>query len=108
MPEMDQLLDSEEVLGHELVYGELLMGDRGGRPALLALYRELEWVPPVSHWDVVDFVAARGLHGRGIGWVDAHLLASSVAAGTPIWTADLRFAQLAAELRVGYRLHCPR
>jgi len=99
---LDALLDQGEVLAHELVYGELLIGDRGGRPALLASYEKLVRVPSIAHAEVVELVRARKLHGRGVGWIDVHLLASTVVAGTVLWTADPRLADVASELNVAY------
>ena len=43
---LDALLDRDEVAGHELVYGELLIGDRAGRAKLLGAY---EQNPPSEH-----------------------------------------------------------
>ncbi|HEX7476994.1 MAG TPA: PIN domain-containing protein [Polyangiales bacterium] len=99
---LDQLLDRDEVLAHDLVQGELLIGDRGGRPALLASYQKMLRAPTLSHQDVVVLVRSRKLNGRGIGWVDAHLLASALVARAPLWTADLPLSTIAAELRVSY------
>lgn len=45
---------------------------------------------------------ARGLQGRGIGWVDTHLLASTLVAGARLWTADARLAEIAAETGVAF------
>lgn len=98
----DRLLAADEVVGHELVYGELLIGDRGGRAKLLQEYRRMSYAKTVPHDDVVEFVRARGLHGRGAGWIDIHLLASAVVEKIPLWTADPRLAALAAELGVAY------
>lgn len=99
---LDELLDREEVLGHELVYGELLVGDRKGRSALLADYDAMARAPSVAHGEVVAFVRARHLHGRGIGWIDAHLLASTLVARARLWTADARLDALATALGIGY------
>lgn len=99
---LDELLDRDEVLAHDLVEGELLIGDRGGRPALLGNYQRMLRLPAVSHSEVLAFVRARKLNGRGIGWVDAQVLASAVATHTPLWTADSRLASIAAELRIAY------
>lgn len=96
------LLDREEVSGHEFVYGELLIGDKGGRRQLLTEYERMHQAPQVPHREVVDFVRGRQLHGRGIGWIDAHLLASALVARLKLWTADPRLAALARELRVAY------
>jgi len=102
--ELDQLLTGDAVAGHEFVYGELLVGDRGGRQKLLSSYERMEQVPPVSHSEVVAFVRARKLHGRGIGWVDAHLLASALVGDVQLWTADGPLGTIADELGIAYRL----
>ena len=98
--ELDFLLEHDEVVGHELVYGELLIGDRGGRGKLLANYAQMHQAAVVPHSDVVTFVLARGLHGRGAGWIDIHLLASAIVNRLRFWTADSRVAAMARELRV--------
>jgi predicted nucleic acid-binding protein len=101
--ELDRLLDRDEAAGHDLIYGELLIGDSGAREDLLKAYGLMRWLPNVPHQDVVVFVRARKLHGRGIGWVDAHLLASALAANVPLWTTDERLAYFASELGIRYR-----
>lgn len=101
--ELDRLLSLDEVAGHEFVYGELLVGDRGGRRKLLAAYEQIPQAITVPHREVVDFVRIRGLQGRGAGWVDLHLLASALVEKHSIWTSDSRFANLASELRVAHR-----
>jgi predicted nucleic acid-binding protein len=100
---LDALLAEDRVLGHDLVHGELLIGDRGGRPRLLAAYSDITRARAVAHVDVVELVTARGLQGRGIGWIDAHLLASTLVERCALWTADDRLATIAAELRVAHR-----
>jgi len=105
--ELDRLLEGEEAAGHDLVYGELLMGDSGGRTQLLNSYELILRVPDVGHADVATFVRARKLYGRGVGWIDAHLLASAVVADTPLWTADEHLARLAGELGIAHRLRRP-
>jgi predicted nucleic acid-binding protein len=100
--ELEELLSRDEVSGHELVYGELLVGDEGGRRALLANYERMDRAPLVSHAEVVAFVRDRKLNGRGLGWIDAHLLASALVAQTKLWTADPALATIAANLGVAY------
>lgn len=99
---LDRLLASDQVMGHDLIHGELLIGDRGRRTNLLAALAEIHRANTVPHAEVVEFVRARRLHGRGIGWVDAHLLAASLVERCTLWTADRRLTELAAELRVAY------
>jgi len=100
--ELDGLLSRDEVSGHAFVYGELLIGDRGGRRQLLTAYEQMHQAPVVGHGDVVDFVRDRRLHGRGIGWIDAHLLASALVGRLKLWTTDPRLATLAKELEIAY------
>jgi predicted nucleic acid-binding protein len=102
--ELDRLLGLDAVTGHEFVYGELLIGDRGGRKRLLAAHERMRQAATVPHRDVVEFVRARDLHGRGVGWIDIHLLASAVVGRLQLWTADPRFAAMAGELGVAYEI----
>ena len=44
----------------------------------------------------------RKLHGRGIGWIDVHLLASALVARLKLWTTDPALATVAKELGIGY------
>ena len=99
---LDDLLDRGEVSGHDLVYGELLIGDKGGRATLLTAYSLMHQVAVVPHREVVTFVNARRLHGRGIGWIDVHLLASALVGEVKLWTADPRLATVARELGVNF------
>lgn len=97
-----ELLEAENVVGHALVFGELLIGERGGRARLLSDYALLHQVPEVPHEEVVQFVRSRRLMGRGAGWIDVHLLASTLAARARLWTADPRLQALAVELGVDF------
>ena len=54
----------------------------------------------MPHSDVVAFVRDRRLHGRGIGWIDAHLLASALVGRLRLWTIDPALAMLAKELGI--------
>ena len=99
---LDELLGRDEVAGHEMVFGELLIGDRGGRTKLLQAYAQTQYAVTVSHDEVVEFVRARRLFGRGVGWIDVHLLASAVVGVMQLWTSDSRLAATAAELRIAY------
>jgi predicted nucleic acid-binding protein len=99
---LDALLSRDEVAGHDMIFGELLIGDRGGRTRLLANYAQMHHAPVVRHDEVVEFVRGRRLFGRGVGWIDVNLLASAVVGDCHLWTADPRFRAAAEDLRLAY------
>jgi predicted nucleic acid-binding protein len=101
--ELDKLLGLDQIVGHELVYGELLIGDRGGRRRLLSAYDRMHQARMVPHADVVLFVRARDLFGRGVGWIDVHLLASAIVGRFRFWTADASLSSVAEDLDVAYQ-----
>ena len=100
--ELNRLLSLDEVIGHQFVYGELLIGDRGGRRKLLADYERMDHAKVVPHREVVAFVLNRRLHGLGVGWIDIHLLASAFVERISLWTTDPRLSELAEQLGVAY------
>jgi len=100
---LDALLGRDDVVGHEMVFGELLLGDtNGARKHLLDAYAQMHHAVTVQHEEVVEFVRMRRLSGRGVGWVDINILASAVVGGFHVWTADSRFSAIASDLRVAY------
>ena len=58
--------------------------------------------PVVPHADVVAFVCDRRLHGCGIAWIDAHLLASTLLGRLRLWTIDPPLAVLAQEFGIAH------
>ena len=100
--ELDALLATDEVAAHDLVYGELLIGDRGDRREFFAMYERIHKAEAVPHDEVVAFVRDRDLSGRGVGWIDVHLLASAIVGRMKLWTVDRLFAEAAGRLGVAY------
>ena len=97
------LLANDEVLRHEFVYGELLIGDRGGRATLLAEYSVIRSARTVPHAEVKELVKHRRLYGTGIGWIDAHLLASVLVERSALWTADKPLLEISRSIGVAYQ-----
>jgi predicted nucleic acid-binding protein len=99
---LDTLLAQDRVFGHDLIYGELLIGDLGGRAKLLRAYRQIHQSEMLAHIEVVEFVRARRLQGHGIGWIDAHLLGSALVSHCMLWTADSALREAAQRVGVCY------
>jgi predicted nucleic acid-binding protein len=66
---------------HPFVVGELACGNLRARVEVLGLLQSLPPVPRATEREVLYFIDTHGLMGRGIGYIDAHLLASSRLAG---------------------------
>jgi len=94
------LLLDEQVLCHPFVVGELACGTLQKRSEILSMLKTLPEAHLVEHEEVLSFLEARRLHGRGMGWVDAHLLASTVLTGCNLWTFDKPLRRAAAALNV--------
>ena len=95
------LLDQGIVLMHPFVVGELACGNLGDRETILGLLGGLPTSDVAEHEEALGLLARERLHGRGVGWVDVHLLASAMLSGARIWTLDRRLAAIADELGVG-------
>jgi predicted nucleic acid-binding protein len=83
-----ECLHGGDVLTHPFVVGELALGSMRNRAEIMSLLRSLPGLPVAEHDEVLALVENRQLAGTGIGWVDAHLLASALMAGARIFTAD--------------------
>ena len=98
------LLGRCEVVMHPMVIGELACGNRQNRIQLLSLWRNLPTIGETSHQEALYFLEQNRLMGKGIGWVDLHLLAAVALSGdTLLWTRDKRLAGLAASLGLAFQ-----
>ncbi|MDX9971881.1 MAG: type II toxin-antitoxin system VapC family toxin [FCB group bacterium] len=102
-PLLAAALDAGNVLMHPYVLGELACGNLQNRAEVLTLLAELPAAPVATDPEVLEFIERRTLMGRGIGYIDAHLLASvALGATATLWTRDKRLAVVAAELSMGF------
>ena len=93
------LLNGGEVLGHPFVVGELALGNLRRRDAVLSDLRDLPQAIVASDVEVLGLIDRQTLFGRGIGYVDAHLLAAvRLTAGSSLWTRDRRLHAVSAQL----------
>lgn len=97
-----RLLRDGRVLMHPYVVGELALGRMARRHEVLGLLDNLPRAEVGTDREVRDLVERADLSGRGIGYVDVHLLAATrLTAGAQLWTRDRRLAAAAAHLGVG-------
>jgi predicted nucleic acid-binding protein len=91
-------LERGEIVCHPFVIGEISLGSLRKRDEVLGLMSELPVASLAPHEEVLALVKQRGLAGTGIGWVDAHLIASALEDGVFLWTLDRRLASAARAL----------
>ena len=103
-PHLVSMLDQQEILIHPMVIGELACGNMRDRADMMRLFRRLPKILAASHDEVLFLIEYHQMMGRGIGFIDAHLLASTaMTPSTRLWTNDRRLMVLSSELGVAYR-----
>lgn len=104
IPALAAVLDEGIVLTHPFVVGELACGQLPNRSEVLALLARLPAASRASDAEALEFIGRHSLMGRGIGYIDVHLLASAaLTRDARIWTRDRRLASVALELDLGVK-----
>jgi predicted nucleic acid-binding protein len=99
---LKQLLENNKVVMHPSIVIELALGSLRNRMDTIAMLESLPELPVAELEEVRELIEVRSLYGKGIGFVDAHLLASLLIAAVPteIWTDDKNLADSARSLRL--------
>ncbi|HLA28471.1 MAG TPA: hypothetical protein VJZ49_11310 [Syntrophales bacterium] len=99
---MASLLNDGRVLCHPLIVGELACGNIEDRSVILSFLQLLPMSIEAEHEEVLSFIENNRLMGKGMGYVDVHLITSAVLTGVPVWTLDNKLAQAADSLHIRY------
>ncbi len=97
------LLGEEAVLCHPFVIGELACGNLKNRQEILSLLQSLPQAPQAENGEVLHFIEQNGLMGKGLGWVDVHLLSSVRLAEAQLWTLDKALHKASQEMKISFR-----
>jgi predicted nucleic acid-binding protein len=98
------LLDHDLASIHPYVIGELAMGNLKQRDTLLRELKKLHGAVIAKDDEVLRFIVVQKLSGTGIGYVDAHLLASTqLTPETKLWTRDRRLREAAERLALDFK-----
>jgi predicted nucleic acid-binding protein len=98
-----EALEAEDVLMHPFVIGELACGEIRKRREILDLLSTLPSSAIATNDEVLLFIENHRLMGKGIGYIDAHLLASvTLTDAARLWTRDKRLVTIAEQLRMGF------
>lgn len=102
--QLADLLERGSVLMHPFVVGEIACGNLTHRASILELLCELPAAAVAESEEVLGFIEHHALHGKGIGYVDVHLLASvALTQGASLWTRDKRLQAAADDLGCAYQ-----
>lgn len=99
---LEKLLLNAEVVCHPFIIGELACGNIKNRSEFLSLIQTLPMAPIIDPDEFLYFVEQNKLMGRGIGFVDVHLLASARLSEIPLWTFDKKLKSVSIELNIAY------
>jgi len=92
------LLNDGDVVCHPFIIGELACGNLRNRAEIIFLLRELPLALQADDEEALQFIEDRKLMGKGIGYVDVHLLMSAILTKASLWTLDKRLHDVAGEL----------
>lgn len=96
-----ELLEAGDVLTHPMVIGELACGNLPKRDEVLSLLQQLPSAPAATDDEALTLIEHHRLMGRGVGYVDVHLLAAALLGdGVRLWTEDARLGAVARRLFV--------
>ena len=97
------LLTQGLVCTHPMVIGELACGNLQNRAELISLWQDLPFAIEAGYQEAMFFIESNKLMGKGIGYVDLHLLAATqLTSDTQLWTRDKRLATIAGALGIGF------
>jgi predicted nucleic acid-binding protein len=103
LPALAGALQRKGVLMHPFIVGEIACGSVKKRNEVLEFFAELPRAAVATHEEVMALIESRQLMGRGINYVDAHLLASAaLTAEAKLWTRDKRLHDIAVQLDLAF------
>ena len=99
---LEALLNEGHVVCHPFIIGELACGNLKNRSTILSLLQTLPMATPAEHEEVMRFIENHRLMGKGLGYIDMHLLASAILDRVPLWTLDKKLKQVSSKLGLAY------
>ena len=99
----DQLADylnTGNIVCHPYILGELACGNIKNRDEILNMLSALPSTRVAEHGEVMYLISRHKLHGRAIGWIDAHLLSSALMSKCKLWTLDKPLKKIAKDLNI--------
>lgn len=99
---LEALLNEGDVICHPFIVGELACGNLKNRAEILSLLQALPMAIHAEHEEVMNFIENYSLMGKGLGYIDMHLLASAMLTKVPLWTLDKKLSTISSKLGLEY------
>jgi hypothetical protein len=95
-------LNEDLVACHQFIVGELACGNLSNRSEILSLLQALPLAAYAEHEEVMHVIENYSLMGKGLGFIDMHLLESAMLTKVPIWALDKKLKEVSSRLGLGY------
>ena len=95
---LTQLLEQSQVASHPYIIGELACGILKNGGEIIPLLEALPIVDVLEHMEIMEFIESRKLMSMEIGYIDIHMLGSSLLSNTPLWSYDKSLIKAAISL----------
>lgn len=99
---LETLLNDGKVICHPFIIGELACGNLKNRTEILSLLQSLPMATQAEHEEVMQFIENYRLMGKGLGYIDMHLLASALLTNVPVWTLDKKLSEVSSEIGLAF------
>ena len=99
---LEELLEEGDVVCHPFIVGELACGNLKNRAEVLSLLQALPMAVHADHEEVIQFIENHRLMGKGLGYIDVHLLASANLMKVQLWTLDKRLNEVSSRMGLAY------
>lgn len=98
-----ELLNDDYVACHPFIVGELACGNLRNRTEILLLLQTLPMTIQLEHQEILQFIENNSLMGKGLGYIDVHLIASALSSEVLIWTFDKKLNEVSQKFSLGFR-----
>jgi len=99
---LEKLLNDGEVVSHPFIVGELACGNLKNRNQILIYLQSLPMTSLAEDGEVLKFIEDHQLMGKGLGYIDIHLIASAVLTDVPLWTFDKTLDKINKKIGINY------
>ncbi len=99
---LQKLLEDCRVVTHPFIIGELACGNISNRAEIISLMKSLPLLDVIEHEELLLFIEHNQVMGKGLGFVDVHLVVSAMLAGIPLWTQDKKLRQVCSRLNIDF------